>query len=76
MRKFFYFLVFFSSLFSNKLFPLDVVVKNDNNVPKTSCYVERYFWEESKILKPDGPCILKKSRFTLLEIIRTEIPFT
>jgi len=60
MRKFFYFFVVFSFLFSNKLFPLDVVVKNDNNVPKTSGYVERYFWEESKILKPDGPCILKK----------------
>ncbi len=42
------------------LFALDVVVKNDNNVPRLTGYTERYFWEESKILKPDGPCIVKK----------------
>ncbi len=42
------------------VFSLDVIVKNDNNQPRLSGYVERPDWEESKILKPDGPCIVKK----------------
>ena len=52
------FVVFF--LITNTLLSLEVVVKNDNNIPRTTGYVERFFWEESKILKPDGPSILKK----------------
>ncbi|MCX7908342.1 MAG: FG-GAP-like repeat-containing protein [Ignavibacteria bacterium] len=47
-------------LFYNQCFSLDVIVKNDNGQPRSTGYSERYFWEESKILKPSGPCILKK----------------
>lgn len=43
-----------------RIFSLDVIVKNDNNQAQLSGYTERPGWEESKILKPDGPCIVKK----------------
>ncbi len=59
MKKF-VFLIFLMITVPHFCFPIDVVVKNDNGEPRFSGYTERYFWEESKILKPDGPCILKK----------------
>ncbi len=42
------------------LFSYDVIVQRDNGIPRLTGYVERYFWEESKIIKPDGPCVVKK----------------
>ncbi|MFN3306436.1 MAG: FG-GAP repeat domain-containing protein, partial [Candidatus Kapaibacteriota bacterium] len=41
-------------------YSLDVIVQRDNGTPRLAGYVERYFWEESKIIKPDGPCVVKK----------------
>jgi hypothetical protein len=55
-----YLINFLLLIISYNSFSFDVVVKNDNGVPRQSGYTERYFWEESKILKPSGPCILKK----------------
>jgi hypothetical protein len=55
-----FWVVLLSLLFVKQIYALDVVVRNDNGSPQLSNYPERYFWEESKILKPDGPCILKK----------------
>lgn len=53
-------LIFLLFIFPSLCVSLDVVVKNDNGQPRLTGYSERYFWEESKIIKPDGPCILKK----------------
>jgi len=59
MRNFKIILLFFL-LNCFYVFSLDVIVKNDNGNPRLSGYTERYFWEESKILSPSGPCVLKK----------------
>lgn len=59
MMKIILFVVFFV-LQPFLSYSLDVIVQRDNGNPRQTGYTERYFWEESKIIKPDGPCIVKK----------------
>ncbi|MCX7880131.1 MAG: FG-GAP-like repeat-containing protein [Ignavibacteria bacterium] len=58
-RFVFLFSVFFFLAFEFA-YSTEVIVKSDNGQPILTGYAERYSWEESKILKPAGPCIVKK----------------
>ncbi len=59
MKKFFIYSLVIFFLFSLHSF-CEVIVRNDNNQPFLGNYPSRSMWEESKILKPGGPCIVKK----------------
>jgi hypothetical protein len=58
MKSFFLLLLLFILAF-NVLLSEDVVIKNDNDNPRTS-YFERTNWEESVFLIPNGPCNVKQ----------------
>lgn len=51
-------LILLALSFSN-IYALDVVISNDNGIPKTT-YASRPDWEETVILAPNGPCKIKE----------------
>lgn len=60
MKKYLFFLIFIFIL-NGIAFADEIVIKNDNDTPVGSLYMQgRDCWEESVVLTPTGPCNIKK----------------